>query len=486
MTGKQYIESIQQMKTKVFIRGQQVQDLLAHPELRPTFNSIALSYDLASDPVHESTYTSTSHLNGKKINMFTSIHMEPDDLVRRVQQLKNLTPRHGCCVGARCVGSDAINAIYAITYEMDAKNGTSYHKRVQNWLRCVQEKDLAVSGMVTDAKADRRVGPHKQADPDVYLHVVKETPDGVIVRGAKAHQSGALHAHENLVLPTEALTPDDKPFAIAFAVPSDAEGITHILESPACNLRRSYEPSAMDVGNYEYGVHGACLTVFDDVLIPWDRVFMYGETDWAGPLVVLFANYHRLAFCGCKSGHCDLLLGALQVSADYIGIAKMEHVKEKMTDVMLASELSYGCAIGAARLGSRTPSGAFQPEPSLANAAKLQGGQAVCLGAQRAFDIVGGSICTVPSEKDLNSPQIGNYVQKYFAGVEGVKTEDRIRIIRLIEYLSGLSSVIPAESVLGGGAPETQRVMIRAMFRRKSKQLMSLAKHLAGIAEPTA
>ncbi|ATW26321.1 4-hydroxyphenylacetate 3-hydroxylase N-terminal domain-containing protein [Candidatus Formimonas warabiya] len=483
MTGRQYLESIPKMHTRVYIRGELVPNLVEHPELRPTFNAIALSYDLAHEPENESTYTCRSHFDGQKINMFTNIHTEPDDLVRRVQQLKNLTPRHGGCVGARCVGSDAINAIYATTYDMDMKNGTTYHQRVQKWLKEVQEKDLAVSGMVTDAKGDRRLGPSKQPDPDVYLHVVRETPEGIIVKGAKAHQSGALHAHENLILPTEAMTPDDKAYALAFAIPADAAGITHIFESPACTLRRSLENSDIDVGNYKYGVHGASLVVFDNVFVPWDRVFMYGETEFAGPLVGLFANYHRLAFCGCKSGHCDLILGALQVSVEYAGLAKTEHVKEKMTDIMFNSELSYGCAIGAARFGSRTPAGVFQPETSLVNAAKLQGGKAVCIAAQQAYDIAGGLLCTMPSEKDLKSPVIGAYVNKYFAGVEGVKTENRIRITRLIEYLSGQSSVIPAESVLGGGAPETQRVMIRAMFRRKSKQLMARAKELAGINE---
>src|SRR5690606_30055226 len=159
-----------------------------------------------------------------------------------------------------------------------------------------------------------------------------------------------------------------------------------------------------------------------------------------GPLVELFARYHRLAFSGCKSGHCDLLLAALQVSIEYAGLEKVGHIKEKMTDIMFNSELAYGCALGAATLGFKSASGAYQPDVSLTNTAKLQGGRAVCIGAQKAFDIAGGLLCTVPSEKDLRDPEIGEYVKKYFAGVEGVSTEDRIRITRLIEYLSGQSS----------------------------------------------
>lgn len=483
MNGKQYLESMKKMKTKVFIRGEEIKEFWNHPEIKPTLNAIALSYDLANDPENESTYTAVSHLTGKKINMFAQVHLSQDDLIRRVQQLKNLTPRHGGCVGARCVGSDAINAIYAVSYDIDQAKGTKYHERVQNWLKYIQENDLAVSGMVTDAKADRRLPPHKQSDPDVYLHVVKETAEGIIVRGAKAHQSGALHAHENLVLTTEALSPEDKPYALAFATPADAEGIIHIFESPACTVRRALADSDIDVGNYKYGVHGASLVVFNDVFVPWDRVFMCGETEFAGPLVLLFANYHRLAFSGCKSGHCDLMLGALDVANAYAGLDKVAHIKEKMTDIMFNSELGYGAAIGAARLGSKTPSGVYQPDSSLCNASKLQMGQTVCLAANKAFDIAGGMLCTVPSEKDLKNAEIGKYVEKYFAGAAGVKTENRIRIIRLIEYLSGQSSVIPAESVLGGGAPETQRVMLRSAYRRKSKQLQELARNIAGIKE---
>ncbi|MGI9862996.1 4-hydroxyphenylacetate 3-hydroxylase N-terminal domain-containing protein [Moorella naiadis] len=483
-TAEEYIKGLGSQNREVYIHGEKVTNYVDHPCVRPVIESVALTFEKAFDPEFENWLVKDSDLVKGPVNRFLTVHKSQDDLVGRVQLLKMLTPQHGACVGARCVGQDAIHAAYITTYDIDKKYGTNYHERFCKWLAEMQEKDLAVSGMVTDSKADRSLRPEEQEDPDSYLHVVQERKDGIVVRGAKAHQSGALVADEHLVLPTETIRPEGKQYAIAFAVPADTPGIIHIYESPAGTVRRLLPGAGeMDFGNATYGVHGASLVIFNDVFIPWERVFMYQEADFSTEMVEYFARMHRLAFCGCKAGHCDILLGACMLAVEYIGLTKASHIWEKLVTMFQNSELSYGCAIGAARLGYATPSGGYMPDVSLTNAAKLQGGRAVAENANLAMDIGGGLLCTIPTQKDWENGEIREYINKYFRGKAGISTENRIRISRLIEYLMGQSSVIPAESILGGGPPETQRVMLRVSLRQRAGWMKERAKVLAGIKE---
>jgi len=342
----------------------------------------------------------------------------------------------------------------------------------------VQEEDLTANGMVTDPKGDRSLSPGKQEDPDLYLRVIEKRNDGIVVRGAKAHQSGAAIAHECIVAPTITLGQGDEKFAVAFAIPPDTPGIIHIAEAPAPNARR-FQGDEMDFGNFRYGVHGSTLVVFDDVFIPRGRVFMCGEYAYTRDLIQRFAAFQRLASTSCKSGHCNLLCGAAAVAAEYNGCEKMAHIKDKLTEISYQSTLAYGTAIASGYMALSTPSGVYVPNTLMVNAAKLQAVKAVWDASQLASDIVGGAVCTAPSGKDFDNPAIGKYVEKYFKGKSDIPTKDRIKMVRLVEYLVGQSSIIPTESMHGAGSPATQRVMIRAATNMD--YLKRCAKIMAGI-----
>ena len=437
---------------------------------------MALTYDLAKEK--SALATADSPFTGGRVNRFLHICQSPEDLIKRAQFGNFLTPLHGACVGARCAGTGALNALYATTYEMDEKLGTDYHRRFLKFLRYVQEEDLACSGMVTDAKGDRSLGPGKQDDPDVYLHVTEVRDDGIVVRGAKAHQSGAAIAHENIVVPTTSMGPDEEKFAVAFAISPDTPGIVHIAEAPAPNARR-FHADEMDFGNFRYGVHGSTLVVFNDVFVPRERVFMCGEYACTGALVQRFASFQRLATAACKSGHCNLLCGAAAVAAEYNGCEKIAHIREKLTEMSFQSTLAFGSAIAAGYMASSTPSGVYVPNTLMVNAAKLQAVKAVWEASRLAADIVGGVVSTAPSARDFDNPEIGRYVEKYFKGKAETPAKERIRIVRLVEYLIGQSSIVPTESMHGAGPPATQRLMIRAATNMG--YLKRCAKIMAGI-----
>lgn len=475
-TGFEYIESLRKLKTKVYAFGKQVTDLVDNPMIRPHINSAAVTYDMAHDPVTEDLVTATSHLTGKRINRFTHIHQSTEDLVKKVKMLRMIARRTGTCF-QRCVGFDALNALYSVTYEMDQNLGTNYHERFKEYLLYVQDTDIMVAGSMTDPKGDRSLRPSQQVDPDLYVHVVEKNEKGIVIRGAKAHQTGIVNSHEMLIMPTTAMTAEDAPYAVACAIPVDAPGVIHIFGRQTNDSRKTGE---IDQGNARYGiVGGEALTVLENVFVPWERVFMCGEWQYAGALVERFASYHRQNYGGCKGGVSDVIIGATALIADYNGVAKASHVRDKLTEMIHLTETLYAGSIACSAEGRPTPSGAYFVDPLLANITKLNVTRFIYEICRLSHDIAGGFIATLPSEQDLRCPEVGPYVEKYFRGVASVPTEDRIRIARLIENMTGGTAL--AESMHGAGSPQAQRVMI--MRQGNLEQKKKLASILAGIPE---
>lgn len=478
MTGEQYIESIKKMSMQIYMFGEKIESAVDNPILRPSLNSVKATYDLAQMPEYEDLMTATSSLTGEKINRFTHLHQSSEDLIKKVKMQRLLGQKTASCF-QRCVGMDAFNAVYSTTYETDKKFGTKYFENFVKYMKYVQQSDLTVDGAMTDPKGDRSLSPSKQSDPDMYLRVVERREDGVVVRGAKAHQTGACNSHEVLVMPTIALGPDDKDYAISFSVPMDAEGIFMIIGRQSCDTRK-LEGSDLDIGNCEYGGMEA-LIVFEDVFVPNDRLFLNGETEFAGMMVERFAGYHRQSYGGCKVGVGDVLIGAAALIADYNGAQKASHVKDKLIEMTHLNETLYSCGIACSAEGNKTESGNYIIDLLLANVCKQNITRFPYEIARLAEDIAGGLMVTAPSEKDLRDPKLGPYIEKYLKGVEGVSVEDRLKILRLIENITlGTAAVgYRTESMHGAGSPQAQRIMISRQGNINGKK--ELAKKIAKI-----
>jgi len=478
-TPPEYIDSLRKLNLVVYLLGERVSNVVDDPIIRPSLNAVALTYALAQDPQYEDIMTATSHITGNKINRFTHIHQSTEDLVKKSKMGRLVGAHTGCCF-QRCVGMDALNALSMTTYDIDAKFGTEYNSRFLKYLQYVQDEDLVCDGAMTDPKGDRSLPPHQQADPDLFLRVVEERADGIVVRGAKAHQTGAVNSHEVIVMPTITMREEDKDYAVSFAVPSDTEGITYIMGRQSCDTRK-LEKGKMDRGNVVFGGHEA-LIVFDDVFVPWDRVFMFKEFEFSGQLVEQFASYHRQSY-SCKVGVGDVLIGAAQTIAEYNGVEKASHVKDKIVEMNHLNETLYCGCIACASEGHREPSGTYYVDPLLANVHKQNITRFPYEIARLAQDIAGGLMVTLPSEEDLKSPEVGKYVEKYLQGTSDVPTENRMRVLRLIENLTlGTAAVgYLTESMHGAGSPQAQRIMISRLANVKEKQ--KIAKKLCGITE---
>ena len=479
MTAEEYEESLKQLSLVVYMFGKQVGSVVDDPIIRPSMKAVAKTYELAHRPEHENIMTATSHITGKKINRFTHIHQSVEDLVKKSKMGRLLGRETGCCF-QRCVGVDALNALSIVTFNIDAKHGTKYHRRFLDYLEYVQENDLICDGAMTDPKGDRGLPPHKQPDPDSFLHVVEERNGGIVVRGAKAHQTGAVNSHEIIVMPTIAMREEDRDYAVSFAMPSDAEGIIYIIGRQSCDTRR-LEGATIDTGNFLYGGHEA-LVIFDNVFVPWDRVFMHGEYDFSGPLVEDFAAYHRQSYA-CKVGVGDVLIGAAQTAAEYNGVANASHIRDKIVEMNHLNETLYCGCVACASEGHKEPSGTYNVDVLLANVHKQNVTRFPYEIARLAQDIAGGLMVTMPSNEDLKSPETGKWLEKYLKACSDIPTENRMRILRLIENITlGTAAVgYLTESMHGAGSPQAQRIMISRRVNLQEKQ--RAAKKLCGINE---
>ena len=488
MTAAQYIESLRKLNTRVYMFGEKIDNWVDHPMIRPSINCVAMTYALANDPQYEDLMTVKSHLTGEKINRFTHIHQSTEDLINKVKMQRLLGQKTASCF-QRCVGMDAFNAVYSTTYEIDEKYGTHYHENFKKFLTYVQQNDLVVDGAMTDPKGDRSKAPHAQEDPDMFVHIKERRPDGIVVSGAKCHQTGSVNSHWHIVMPTQAMKEEDADFAVSFACPSDAEGLYMIYGRQSCDTRKLEEGANVDLGNKKFGGQEA-LVVFDDVFIPNEYIFMAGEYDFAGMLVERFAGFHRQSYGGCKTGVGDVVIGAAALAAEYNGAEKASHIKDKLIEMTHLNETLYCCGIACSADGHPTECGSYIIDLLEANVCKQNVTRFPYEIVRLAEDIAGGLMVTMPSEKDFksdlpvgrNGETIGEVCNKYFAtNPEKCTTEERMRVLRFLENICLGSSAVGyrTESMHGAGSPQAQRIMIQRQGNIEGKK--QLAKDIAGI-----
>ena len=479
MTAEQYEASLRVLNLVVYMFGKRIDNVVDDPIIRPSMQAVAKTYEMAHRSEHADIMTATSHITGEKINRFTHIHQGIDDLLKKSKMGRLLGRETGCCF-QRCVGMDALNALSIVTYDMDQVSKSDYNQRFLKYLKYIQENDLTCDGAMTDPKGDRSLPPHQQTDPDLYLHVVEKKKDGIVVRGAKAHQTGAVNSHEVIVMPTMAMREKDRDYAVSFALPSDTQGILYIMGRQSCDTRK-LEKGVLDRGNILFGGHEA-LVVFDDVFVPWDRVFMYKDYAFAGPLVEKFAAYHRQSYA-CKVGVGDVLIGASQTAAEYNNVAKAAHIKDKIIEMNHLNETLYCGCIACASEGSQEASGTYSVDTLLANIHKQNVTRFPYEISRIAQDIAGGLMVTMPSETDLTAPETSQWVGKYFTAHCDVPALNRMRILRLIENLTMGAAAVGylTESMHGAGSPQAQRVMITRLVDMLEKT--NAAKKLCGVDE---
>jgi 4-hydroxybutyryl-CoA dehydratase/vinylacetyl-CoA-Delta-isomerase len=440
-----YLESLSQLNRRVFVNGQQVEDVLAEPKCRPAAEAVAMTYALAETDRYRDLAQATSSLTGEPVNRFTHLFTTPEDLVLKIKLQRVLGQLTGTCF-QRCVGLDAMNALAVATWE----NGPQSHRKFLHWLEGVQRRDEVICGAMTDAKGNRRKRPGEQ--PDCFLRVVKRQKDGVIIRGVKLHQTGALNAHQILFMPGLGLRPGEEMFAIAGAVSVEAPGLTFVLGRQPSDDRKG----TSDAGNIRYGGQEA-LIIFDDVFIKSEHLFLDGEIDCATSLMDVFSTYHRASYGGCKPGNLDVLIGAVTALVEQMELRTSSQVRDKLVEMVYLTESISGLGLAASHQSHQHPSGQWLVDKTLANVCKQAVTRLPYEVGRIAEDLAGGLVSTMPEMELHEHPEIGKWMHLATGGVH------RASLLRLVEYMTYGSGSVPLriECMHGAGSPAAQRIALQ-------------------------
>ncbi len=469
---EQYRERLKSMRSNVYMGGSLIER--TDSRLQPGINLIEQTYRWAQEPELETLLTATSHLTGEKINRFCHIHRSSDDLLKKQEMTRKICQKVGGCM-QRCMGIDALNGLSVVTKEADDAMGTEYHHRLEEFLKHFQKNDLVGNCAQSDVKGDRSLRPHQQDDPDLYLRVVEKKKDGIVVRGCKAHNSGAPFCDEIIAVPTRLMTEQDSDWSVAFAIPADTKGIKQIVRFTTPRERK-YLKTPM----HQYGIADS-MTVFDDVFVPWDRVFLCGEPLFAGMAAAMFATYHRHSYSGCKPAVTDIMMGAASLVADYNGIADASHVKDKLSDLITVAELCYSAGIAAAVKATKSSSGTYIPDIVYTNVSRYHAGMNIYHEYEILADLAGGLPATLPYEDDFFSSETKEHLEKYIMRRSGVSAEEQHRCFRFLSDIlcSSLSGMAQVGGLHGGGSPIMEKIAIRNQYDLEEKK--NIVKRLAGI-----
>ncbi len=473
-TSEEYLERLRVMKPNIFIGGEVIKR--DDPRLLGGINVLKLTYDMANDPQYKGLFTAKSQYTGDQINRFCNIHHSAEDLLNKQKMVRVGTRASGFCI-QRCMGMDALNAISVVSKEIDEAHGTEYYPRFLEYIKNFEKNDLVGCAAQTDAKGDRGKRPHQQADPDLYVRIVERKKDGIIVKGAKADITTSAIADEILVFPTRALRPEESDWAVAFAIPADWDNVHIVTRVSAPRARKKLKAPLNTYGSVD------ALIVFDDVFIPWERVFMCGEYEFGGRLALLFAINHRHSYTGCKPAVSDVIMGLIALTAEYYGVEKADHIREKLAHVAGVAELIYGTGIAAGVNSTKASSGTFMPDPVFCNVARRHAGENIYAEWNLVADVAGGFPVTMPYEEDYLNPQIAPLLNKYIMRNPKVSAENMQRLQRtLSDYLaSGWGGVWQVAGVHGGGSPIMETIGILSTYDFEERK--KIARRLAGIPE---
>lgn len=478
MNGAQYRASIQKLRPNVYKWGKLIEDVTTNPATRLHIDSVAAAYDAACSPEKEALYTATSHLSGKKAHRWNTLNQTLEAQIGNADMKRDQYRHSGTCQGATCAGWTGLNVLWAVTQEVDEAHGTNYHERIKKYFEYVEENALTIAGGITDAKGDRSKSPSQQANLDSNVHITEVREDGIVVRGYKVQICGVAAAHEILAVPGSGYKEADADWAVAFAVPRDVEGLT-IVETRRPSDRRDEEEGwdAPKRGNITQA-----FLIFDNVFVPNDRVFMCKEYKFSGNILGYFTAIYRAAIGACVAGQGDIMCGAAINLARANGLTQ-KVFQEKLTQMMINNEITYGLGIGAMAKGKNVR-GLWVPDSKLAHTNKTQVASLPYLTKVAAQDIGGGIAETgcFPSYEDFQSPVYGKHL--YAALAAGSDGETRARAARLIEWLT-IGGGVPG-CMHGGGSPDGGRMVVKGLtnWEKCADDAKAIAGITADLSEP--
>lgn len=459
LTGEQYLESLRDGRVS-YVDGERIEDLATHPLTRRAAAWVARVYDEGYSP------------EPGAVNPLLTAPTSIEQLRERLPMMRQ----------ADMITSTSWQSLMTLLTAAPQVNAAhpELGERIYRWVEDARVRDVRITECITDAKGDRALAPSKQEDPDAYLRIVDRRADGIVIRGAKLHITGASLGHELFVMPTKRMKPGEEAYAVACAVPVNAPGVW--------TVNTTYAPRAEDDRHFPFTrveQMPDCFVVFDDVLVPWERVFLDGQVELSALFAHSLGLWERLGGVSLMADEADTLVGLAQLIAEANGLQRIQHITEKISELVIYATLIRGSLEAAIAHAGTTDDGYVYPDELYTNAAKYHGAAEYNVMVRHLHDIAGGGVLTAPTLADLENPETAALVEKYMAGHPDVPADQRMRLFHAIRDLTAdaFGGWHLVTNVQSGGGLYAQRIVTRKHYDMERAKAM--ARHAAGIvAEP--
>ena len=457
-TPQDYVQSLRDGRV-TYWDGERIDDITRHPRFRVPIANTAKDYEYDTPELGELRRYRTE--DGSEAHRIFQIPRNEADLAKRVELLQHTS------IGTAVTG--VYMALMSVKDQVAAVN-PQFAENIERMYRYCRDNDLRAAEVITDPKGDRKRRAHEQDDPDLYVRIVERRKDGIVVRGAKLHITAASLIHELVVMPTKGMRQDETDYAVSFSIPVGTKGVSII--------NRSFAPAELNAFDYPASSHHSMpegFVVFDDVFVPWERVFLAGEVQLASKLAQSLGLWERTGGVIAAVDSSELFVGLAQLVTEMQGKESDPVAQASIAELityaqMLRMSLDYACR------HYETTSGMVHPNVLAINAAKYYYAANYHQTVRYLHDLSGGLVLTLPLESDLRNPESGKYIRKYLHTKPSVDVETRMRVYNLIRDLTadaygGWHFVVALQA---GGGLSAQRFMMNRTYdigRAKARAL---------------
>lgn len=420
-TGTAYLEALKNNPPNIWYKGEKVEDPTTHPVFKGITHTLARLYDMQHDPRYRDILTYEE--NGQRYAMSLLPARSKEDLARRSAAYKLWADANLGMMG-RC--PDYLNAVL-MAYEQSADFFGEFANNVRNYVQYVRQNDLSTTHCLTNPQVNRAKSNLEQPDPYIPVAVVKQTAEGVVVRGARM-LSTLPTADELLVFPSTLLKegPGADKYAIAFAIPTNTPGLHFI----------SRESMSIGDSEYDYPLGSKleemdCLTVFDDVFVPWERIFILGDLEKCNQAYAqtgaLMHMAHQVVVL--KNAKTEAFLGTVSLIAETIGADVFPHVQEKIAELIVYLEAMRGFWTRAEVQAQPNAYGLWCPDRGAIDGARNLYPKLYPRISEIVHQIGASGMITLPGEADLSSP-VGPFIEKFLQSAT-LAARERVQLFRL-------------------------------------------------------
>ena len=421
-TGAEYRDSIRDGR-EVWIDGQRVDDVTSHRAFKPLVDVRARIYDMAHEAETQDVMSYVDPDSGERCAVAPKLPASKDDWWAKRRAVDTVLDEIRGVVTR--VGDETVGEMWALFDGQDvlAEIDPRFSEHIREHVRRAALHDPFHVSANTDPKGDRARRPQEQ-DPDVLLHVVRETHNGIVVRGAK-FETAAAYANQAFVKPTIGDWGQNElsDYAVGFIVRMGAPGIKHICRSGFAGTKPIEDyPLTNRFDEVD------TLIVFDDVEIPWEDVLFYRHTRAASFIRATLHRYSQFAFVQRHLRYADLLVGAAYASVTQTGVKMHQGVREKLAELVCYREGINAHLTAAIDHAEQSPGGLLMPNPALMYTGRVLAGTQLPAAIHLARDLCGGQMCVTPSAASFADPEIGPWLDKYYR-IGDVDADDRRKLL---------------------------------------------------------